>query len=207
MFMKVAMPGTMPATSEPRPRYVPRRKNDPAAMRARILDAAFNLFQERGYNASSVHEIAARAGVTGGAFHHHFPTKKALGLAVIEERVGAAVEETWLEPMRSARSGRASILHVFDALARELDAQGSVRGCPVNNLTLELAFADADYRAALRQLFDAWRQTIADKLGGTDAEARAAMVIASYSGAMAIAKVEQRGEPLRLCAKELKRLL
>ena len=38
-------------------------------------------------------------------------------------------------------------------------------------------------------------------------DARATMVVAAYSGAMAIAKVEQRGEPLRLCAKELERLL
>jgi AcrR family transcriptional regulator len=205
--MKANMdPGTT-KDSDGSGRYVPRRKNDPAAMRARILDAAFDLFQEQGYNASSVHEIAARAGVTGGAFHHHFPTKKALGLAVIGERVGAAVEETWLEPVRSARNGREGILHVFDELARQLDAQGSVRGCPVNNLTLELAFADPDYRAELRRLFDRWRATIAHKLGGRDAEARAAMVIASYSGAMAIAKVEQQGEALRLCAMELNRLL
>jgi hypothetical protein len=33
------------------------------------------------------------------------------------------------------------------------------------------------------------------------------LVVAAYSGAMAIAKVEQRGEPLRLCAKEIERLL
>jgi AcrR family transcriptional regulator len=197
----------MSTEPDPDPRHVRRRKNDPAAMRARILDSAFALFQEQGYNGSSVHEIAAHAGVTGGAFHHHFATKKSLGLAVIAERVADAVEETWLEPIRSARTGRDGILQVFDELARELDTQGSVRGCPVNNLTLELAYADPDYRAALRQLFDRWRRTIAEKLDGADAEARAAMVIASYSGAMAMAKVEQRGEPLRMCARELERLL
>jgi len=186
---------------------MPRRKNDPAAMRARILDAAFELFQEQGYNASSVHQIAARAAVTGGAFHHHFPTKKALGLAVIEERVAVAVEGTWLEPVRSAPSARDGIMTVLEQIARQLDSQGSVRGCPVNNLTLELAFTDEGYRCALRDLFDRWRQTIAAKLGGADAEARATMVIASYSGAMALAKVEQRGQPLRVCAKELDRLL
>jgi len=190
-----------------RPTPLPRRKNDPAAMRGRILDAAFELFQEQGYNASSVHDIAARAGVTGGAFHHHFRNKKALGLAVIAERVAAAVEQTWLEPVRTARSARKAILTIFEELARELDAQGSVRGCPVNNLTLELAFADREYRDALRQLFDRWKQTIAERIGGADADVRATMVIASYSGAMAIAKVEQSGEPLRLSARELERLL
>lgn len=201
------MPGSMETGSEPSEPYVPRRKNDPAAMRGRILDAAFELFQAQGYNASSVHQIAAKAGVTGGAFHHHFPTKKALGLGVISERVAPAVEQTWIEPVRSARSARHGIVQVFEELAKELDAQGSVRGCPVNNLTLELAFADPDYRADLRAIFDRWRDTIAAKLGGIDAVSRAMTVIACYSGAMAIAKVEQRGEPLRQCMKQLRRLL
>lgn len=189
-------------------RYVPRRKNDPAGVRGRILDAAFNLFQSQGYNASSVHEIAAVAGVTGGALHHHFSTKKAIGLAVISERVALTLEQVWLEPVRSAPDARRGILGVFDSLARELDDQGSVRGCPVNNLTLELAFADPDYRTELQRLFELWRTTIGQKLAAqANGEALAALVVAAYSGAMALAKVEQRGEPLRLCARELKRLL
>lgn len=188
----------------------PRRKNDPAGLRARVLDTAFDLFQSQGYNATGVQEIATVAGVTGGALHHHFATKKALGRAVIRERVAAAVEETWLEPVRAAASAREAILGVFDSLADELDRNGAVRGCPVNNLTLELAFADPDFRSDLRSLFDDWRAVIADKIstgGSADPAQAAAMVVASYSGAMAMAKVEQRGDPLRLCAKELEQLL
>ncbi|HLO21163.1 MAG TPA: TetR family transcriptional regulator [Sphingomicrobium sp.] len=188
----------------------PKRKNDPVALRARVLDTAFALFQAQGYNATGVQEIAAAAGVTGGALHHHFPSKKALGLAMIRERVAIAVEETWLEPVQSARTARDGIRDVFAALAKELDRNGTVQGCPVNNLTLELAFADPDFRAELRSIFDLWRKTLAAKIreqAPSDADRLATMVIASYSGAMAIAKVEQRGEPLRQCAKELDRLL
>lgn len=186
----------------------PGRKNDPAGVRARILDAAFELFQAKGYSATSIHEIGAAANVTGGALHHHFPTKKLLGLAVITDRVASALEETWLEPVRSARSARTGILRVLNSLADELDMQGSVRGCPVNNLTLELAFADPDYRFELRQLFDLWRSTISAALDDhRDADRLAALIVSAYSGAMAIAKVEQRGDPLRLCASALKKLL
>ena len=188
----------------------PKRKNDPAGLRARVLDTAFTLFQSQGYNATGVQEVAAVAGVTGGALHHHFPTKKVLGMAVIRERVATAVEETWVEPVRSARTARDGILEVFGRLAEELDRNGAVRGCPVNNLTLELAFADSDFRSELRSLFDDWRAAIAEKISAAKPESAAnlaAMVVASYSGAMAIAKVEQRGEPLRLCARELERLL
>ena len=185
-----------------------RRRNDPAGVRGRILDAAFELFQSRGYSATSVHEIAAAARVTGGALHHHFPVKKALGLAVIEDRVGQALEETWLDPVRAAPDPRRAVLEVFDDLARELDDQGSVRGCPVNNLTLELAYSDADYREALRRLFDNWRSVLSKSLGGNEeAVSLTSLIIASYSGAMALAKVEQRGEPLRRCASELARIL
>ena len=185
----------------------PRRKNDPVGVRTRILDAAFRLFQSQGFNATSVHEIMAAAGVTGGALHHHFPTKQALGEAVIAENVAAAVEEAWLDPVLNAPNARDGIIGVFEGLARELDAQGAVRGCPVTNLTLELAHANPAFRDQLKRQFDRWKQTIASRLGGHDAEARATMVIASYSGAMAMAKVEQRGDPLRTCAAELKRLL
>ena len=186
----------------------PRRKNDPAGVRARILDATFMLFQSQGYAATSVHQIAAAAKVTGGALHHHFPTKKALGLAVISERVAPALEDTWLHPVRSAANPGEGIVQLFDSLARELDKQGSVRGCPVNNLSLELAFADPDYRAELRALFDNWLSTIASAFGDRpNAEALAALVVGAYSGAMAMAKVEQRGEPLRRCASELSKLL
>jgi AcrR family transcriptional regulator len=197
----------MPTQTKSLPRPAPRRRNDPAGLRGRILDAAFELFQQRGFNATSVHEIAASARVTAGALHHHFRTKQALGEAVIAESVASSVEDIWLEPLRSAANGRDGILQLFSSLADELDAQGSVRGCPVNNLTLELAYANPNFRDQLRCQFDLWRRTIAEKLGGPDADARATIVVAAYSGAMAIAKVEQRGEPLRLCAKELERLL
>ena len=67
------------------------RFNDPEAMRRRVLDAAAEAFQSHGYHSTSTHDIMRAAGVTGGAFHHHFPSKKALAVAVIRERVAKAV--------------------------------------------------------------------------------------------------------------------
>lgn len=191
----------------------PRRKNDPQGMRLQILDAAGDLFQAQGYNGTSMQEIVAAAGVTAGAAHHHFATKKALGLAVIRHKVAAAVEETWLLPLRSAPSAQLGIDGIFEQLAAGMDERGQVQGCPLNNLTLELSFADPEFRQELRAIFDDWRETLAAKLGSEagardrDAEATATLIIAAYSGAMAMAKVEQNGEPLRLCAEQLRALL
>ena len=49
--------------------------------RAKVLAAALSLIREKGYSSTSVDDLCARAGVTKGAFFHHFKTKDALGVA------------------------------------------------------------------------------------------------------------------------------
>jgi TetR/AcrR family transcriptional repressor of nem operon len=49
--------------------------------RPRLLEAALELIRKQGYASTSVDELCARAGVTKGAFFHHFPSKDALAVA------------------------------------------------------------------------------------------------------------------------------
>jgi AcrR family transcriptional regulator len=184
------------------------RTNDPAGVRKRILDATADAFQKRGYHATSTHDIVRAAGVTAGALHHHFPTKKALALNVIEERVAQAVDKHWLEPVRSARGAEQGIRTAFEQIASALDRSRTILGCPLNNLALELCAADSEFREAIEKIFENWRKVIADKLradfaAAFDADALASFVIASYSGAIAQAKAKQSTAPLRTCAAQL----
>ena len=72
--------------------------------RARILEAATEAFARYGYDSASVAEICRRAGVTKGGFYHHFPSKQALFLEMLEQ---------WLEgiddQLELARSGAGDI--------------------------------------------------------------------------------------------------
>lgn len=52
--------------------------------RSRILEAALKLFSSRGYNKASVDEICTEAGISKGAFYHHFESKQALFLALLD---------------------------------------------------------------------------------------------------------------------------
>lgn len=64
--------------------------------RERILDAARQVFREKGYDNASLDEIAKRAGVGPGTLYRHFPTREVLYDAAIQawaETVGAAVDE------------------------------------------------------------------------------------------------------------------
>jgi TetR/AcrR family transcriptional regulator, transcriptional repressor for nem operon len=49
--------------------------------RSKLLDAAISIIREKGYAATSVDELCAKAGVTKGAFFHHFPSKDSLAVA------------------------------------------------------------------------------------------------------------------------------
>ena len=52
--------------------------------RTLLLDAAVEIVRTKGLNATTVDELCARAGVTKGAFFHHFATKEALAVAAAE---------------------------------------------------------------------------------------------------------------------------
>src|SRR4051812_11520891 len=50
----------------------------------KLLDASLSLIRERGFAATTLDDLCARAGVTKGAFFHHFDSKDALGVAAAE---------------------------------------------------------------------------------------------------------------------------
>jgi TetR/AcrR family transcriptional regulator, transcriptional repressor for nem operon len=52
--------------------------------RSKLLDAAISTIREKGYAATSVDELCGTAGVTKGAFFHHFPSKDSLAVAAAD---------------------------------------------------------------------------------------------------------------------------
>ena len=56
--------------------------------RASLLEAALRHFASQGYNAASIDQICTDAGVSKGAFYHHFPSKQAMFLELLKAWLG-----------------------------------------------------------------------------------------------------------------------
>jgi TetR/AcrR family transcriptional regulator, transcriptional repressor for nem operon len=61
-----------------------KTKKSGATARQKLLDAALSLIRTRGYEATTVDDLCAAAGVTKGAFFHHFDSKESLAVAAAE---------------------------------------------------------------------------------------------------------------------------
>src|SRR5690625_1526649 len=100
-----------------------------------ILDAAGDLFYDRGINAVGVDTVAAAAGTTKKTLYDQFGSKAALAVAYLSER--DLNYRAWVELSVGQHSGTERILAVFDALDSWMGAN-SPKGCPFVHAPSEL---------------------------------------------------------------------
>ena len=118
----------------------------PAERRDQILDAANVLFAERGYEGSSIEDIATSAGVTRGLVHHYFGGRKEVYIALLE-RIGAGREEQLRPPV-----GRTPRARVEDSVSRWLDWTQAIRVIYLGTIAPGEDIADPDVRRAVAEL-------------------------------------------------------
>lgn len=85
------------ATKQPAPRRTPaRKKEDREAKLQAILDAALDVFLQKGFTEARLEDVAAKAGVAKGTIYLYVPSKQALLEALIHSGIGGpigAIEE------------------------------------------------------------------------------------------------------------------
>jgi len=150
--------------------------------RRRILDAAAQLFRERGFDSVTVAEVMSAAGLTHGGFYGHFESKEALINAAI------AHEQT----ARSSRSPPESVARSADAyLSRQhLDNIGA--SCPFSSLGTEAARGSPEVRHTLTESLARWIETFTAGTQGATPQERRRNAIAAVSamvGGMMLARI------------------
>ncbi len=181
-----------------------------------ILDAAARVINERGFSHTSVEDLIQATGLSGKShFYHYFPSKEALGMAVIDrqferftERGLAILSEPMIEPVDRLT------LFIDTLVALQRDRDGG-SGSPFGNLAGELADAHEGFRQRLDDVFERWtaqldallREVGGQLREGVNTVRLARFIIASLEGGMLMTRVTRDVAAMEGIGEDLKRFI
>jgi AcrR family transcriptional regulator len=184
----------------------------PDQTRQRLLDAAFAEIYRHGFQAASLANILADTGLTKGALYHHFPDKKSLGLAVVDEIIGKRMTERFVDPLMASKQPMRAMLDLLGEKRRQPEASLKL-GCPLNNLMQEMSPVDEDFRMGLRRVLSAWQiafeetlqraQAAGELRRDVDCRAAALFIVAAWEGCVGVAKNMQSADGFADCMAQL----
>lgn len=132
------------------------------ATRERILAVAYDAIIEKGFEATSVEEIAAAVGISRAGFFYHFPDKNALARALIEAQI---VDEGEMLAGIQARAAELSddplqqmLIAIRLMAERYHDLPGGYTGCILASAIFQDRLFDAEVKAANQRSQLAFRE-------------------------------------------------
>ncbi len=150
----------------------------PSKARARLLEAATELFYREGINAVGVDRVLDAANVTRTTLYHHFAGKEGLVAAYLERE-----DETIRGYFAAATEQTADPDELLELIVRGIaDDIGRyhTRGCPFINAAAEFPDAGSEVRGIVARHRAWFRQTLRDALAAadrSDPDARAASLV------------------------------
>jgi AcrR family transcriptional regulator len=185
--------------------------------RQQLLAAAFAEIHRHGFQAASITQILADTGLTKGALYHHFPDKKALGLAVIDDMIRPQLAAMMFAPLAETRQPLAAMQALLEVKAAEPDPWVVTLGCPLNNLIQEMSPVDETFRLQLNRLFQDWVAVLTQALerGKKSGEVKKAVnaadtaffIVSALEGCIGMSKNTQSVAAYRGCLGQLNRYL
>jgi AcrR family transcriptional regulator len=124
--------------------------------RSKILDAAMQLFWEKGYRSTSIADVLGRAGVNSGSLYHFFPGKQDLLRAVLDayhEGIHAMLLTPAWEGVEDPIEKVFALLAAYRSAIVQTEC---TYGCPIGSLALEIHEPDPPVREKLAANFSAW---------------------------------------------------
>lgn len=132
----------------------------PTDARERILKAAYQLFYEQGYQATTVDQIIDLAGVSKPTAYAHFRTKEALCVAYLKEKSDQEIENLKAAVGRH-RSPKRRFMAIIEHIRETLIA-ADFRGCAFFNMVAEIHDQTSEIVQIARAHVDRMREVIAE---------------------------------------------
>jgi TetR/AcrR family transcriptional regulator len=137
-----------PTAPAPAKRAHPKRERRKDARPGELLDAALELFVQKGFTATRSEEVAARAGVSKGTLFLYFPSKEELFKAVVRENISGRFPE-WNQAFESFEGPSSELLRQF--LQRWWERVGTSKASGLGKLVMSEARNFPDLAAFCQQ--------------------------------------------------------
>jgi TetR/AcrR family transcriptional repressor of nem operon len=161
------------------------------------------LFHTRGFHATGVAEILDKSNVRSGSLYYFFESKEKLLDAVLDH-YSELLEPAILEPLRAQVADPIERVFGMLHLYREHLLRTRFKsGCPIGNLALEVADANAVARRKIAANFEGWRQAVRGFLGDArdrlprelDRDQLATHVLTTMEGGVMLARAYESIDP------------
>lgn len=173
--------------------------NKKEATKQHILERAFDMIYQNGYQATSIDKIIKTTQVTKGAFYYHFKNKDEMGIAVITEIINPALKKGLLAPLKDTLNPIESIYNSIEQKLLKSTIYRIDNGCPTNNLVQEMSAVNLKFYKALRNVLDTWINAIQRVLEegkqhgkiriDLNSKTAAEFIVASYEGTKGLGKI------------------
>jgi TetR/AcrR family transcriptional regulator, transcriptional repressor for nem operon len=174
--------------------------------REKILGEAARLFALKGYHDTKLEEVLKAAGVTTGAFFHHFATKEELGFAVIDQhmekrrRLLEQIEKRL--PPQDEDGPLEQVFRRLDAIEEMIRWRDQRKGgCIIGNLSTALCDTHDGFRRRLAECFDEMALEFRPALNAAarrycprqpvDTRALARYIVAMIEGSIMLSRAQQ----------------
>jgi len=173
-----------------------------------LLEVGLSLFEQKGFNATGIQEIATLADIPKGSFYNYFSSKEDFGVAVIRYYTDINTKR-WTDSLDAATEKEDSyqaLSTAFLAITEKYRCAEIKKGCLLGNLAAEISEASEDCRMALQQSVREYKTILAVHLrigqqagkvrSDLPAQGLADLVWDCWQGSLLRMKIEKSVEPV-----------
>lgn len=130
----------------------------------RLLRQGMKLFYANGFHGTTVDAVLEASGVPKGSFYHHFRSKDAFGLAVLDRYMSLQLELLDAAARDGGGSTAETLERYYTTLSDLFVDSEFQRGCLAGKFSTELAAGSAAFRDQLAHAMAVWHDTLTDML-------------------------------------------
>ena len=171
----------------------------------RILSTGAEIIHKKGFNNTGIQELLKSAKIPKGSFYFYFDSKEDFGLQLVDFYRNWISENITAYVRDKADTALSRLWHMFDWSFKSLEKSDFKGGCPIGNLSLEMADINENFRIKLDETIRMIRGRIAEDLNraqieneideNQDIESLADFLFSSWEGTLMLMKVTKSTSP------------